>query len=198
LAISVGEMDKIKLIHVGLGAWGGNWAAHVLQGHPEIETVAYVDMVVDKRERMAARTGEPMSKFFESLDAAVAATNAEAVSIAVPLALHEPLARQALEAGMHVVVEKPFTATMAEAKGLVALAAERNRILAVSQNYRFYPAARMVAELVRLELFRQDRRRQGRFPPQRLCRTHRQHQRAQPAARRHGRASLRPHADDYR
>src|SRR5215211_3864414 len=122
-------MDKMKLIHIGLGAWGGNWAAHVLQGHPGIDVVGYVDMVGEKRHAMAARTGEPASKFFEDFEAALVATEAEAVSIAVPLALHEPLARQALEADKHVVVEKPFAATMAEARGLVALAAEKNRIL---------------------------------------------------------------------
>ena len=53
----------------------------------------------------------------------------------------------ALKAGRHVVVEKPFTATLAEAKALVALAAARGLTLAVSQNYRYYPAAQMVADL---------------------------------------------------
>ncbi len=141
-------MTKLKLIHIGLGAWGGNWAAHVLPHHPEVETVAFVDMVPEKRAAMQQRLGAPPEKFFASLDEAVAKTDGEAVSIAVPIALHEPLARQALEAGKHVVLEKPFAATMAEARGLVALAADKNRILAISQNYRFYPAARLVAELV--------------------------------------------------
>jgi predicted dehydrogenase len=45
-----------------------------------------------------------------------------------------------------VLVEKPFTATMEEARGLIQLAEARGRILAVSQNYRFYPASRMAAE----------------------------------------------------
>ena len=140
-------MEKIKIVHVGLGAWGGNWAAHVLPGHPDIEVAAYVDMVADKREQMAARLGEPIGKFYASMEEAFAAVDAAAVTIAVPIALHEPLARQALEAGKHVVVEKPFAATMAEAQGLVALAKSQGRILAVSQNYRFYPAAQMVADL---------------------------------------------------
>lgn len=140
-------MEKLKIVHLGLGAWGGNWAAHVLPGHPDIEVVAYVDMVASKREEMAARLGEPIGKFFASLEEALAAVDAVAVTIAVPIALHEPLARQALEAGKHVVVEKPFAANMAEAKGLVALAKAKGLILAVSQNYRFYPAAQMVADL---------------------------------------------------
>jgi predicted dehydrogenase len=146
-------MNKIKLIHIGLGAWGGNWAAHVLPGHPEVETVAYVDMVGEKREAMAVRLGEPTSKFFASFEEALRKLEADAVSIAVPIALHEPLARQALEAGKHVVVEKPFTTTMAEAHGLVALAEKQGKVLAVSQNYRFYPAARMVADLARRGYF---------------------------------------------
>ena len=140
-------MDKIKLIHVGLGAWGGNWATHVLPNHPEVETVAYVDMVAEKRDIMAARLGEPKAKFFAHMDDAFRAVQADAVSIAVPIALHEPLARQALEAGKHVVVEKPFAVNMAEARGLVALAEKLGKVLVVSQNYRFYPAPRTIAEL---------------------------------------------------
>ena len=146
-------MDKLKIVHIGLGAWGGNWATHVLPRHPDIEVVGYVDMVAEKRELMAQRLGEPAAKFFARFEDAIAATDAEAVTIAVPIALHEALARQALEAGKHVVVEKPFTATMAEAKGLVALAASKGLVLAVSQNYRFYPAAQMVADLARRGYF---------------------------------------------
>lgn len=145
--------DRIRLVHLGLGAWGGNWAMHVLPGHPEIEVVGYVDMVADKRAAMAARLGEPASRFFETLDQALAAGPVDAVSIAVPIALHEPLARQALEAGKHVVVEKPFAASMAEARALVALAEQQGRVLAVSQNYRYYPAPRLIVDLSRRGFF---------------------------------------------
>src|SRR5882724_5248271 len=105
-------MTKLKLIHIGLGAWGSNWAAHVLPGHPDIDTVAFVDMIPEKRAAMQQRLGLPPEKFFASLDEAVAKTGADAVSIAVPIALHEPVARQALMANKHVVLEKPFAATM--------------------------------------------------------------------------------------
>lgn len=140
-------MEKLKLIHVGLGAWGGNWAANVLPGHPDIETVGYVEMDGEKRAAFAARLGEPASKFFPRLEDAVAATSADIVSIAVPIALHEPLARQALELGKHVVLEKPFAVSMSEARGLVALAERQGRVLVVSQNYRFYPAPQAIADL---------------------------------------------------
>jgi len=146
-------VDKIRIVHVGLGGWGGNWAAHVLPVHPDVEVVGWVEVLPDRRKSFAARLGALEERFHERLDQAFAAGPVDAVTIAVPIALHEPLARQALEAGKHVVVEKPFTATMAEARGLVELARSRNLLLAVSQNYRFYPAAQMVASLAHSMIF---------------------------------------------
>jgi predicted dehydrogenase len=146
-------MDKIRVVHVGLGGWGGNWATHVLPFHPDIEPVGYVEIVGDKRTEFAKRLNQPIEMFHENLDSALASAQVDAVTIAVPIALHEPIARQALEAGKHVVVEKPFTATMAEAKGLVSLAASKNLTLAVSQNYRYYPAAQTVAALAHSNVF---------------------------------------------
>jgi scyllo-inositol 2-dehydrogenase (NADP+) len=57
--------------------------------------------------------------------------------ISTPNHTHFPLARAALEAGKHVVVDKPFTATVAEADALIALAAERKRLLTVFHNRRW-------------------------------------------------------------
>lgn len=144
---SARAMTKIRAIHIGLGKWGFNWATHVLPGHPDVEVVAHVDRDPAALERVAGRLGSRPSKLFTSLDEALATTESDAVIVTVPIALHEPLARQALEAGKHVVVEKPFAATLKEAQGLVQLAEARKLVLAVSQNYRFYPASRMAAEL---------------------------------------------------
>ena len=144
-----GNLEKIRLIHLGLGGWGGNWAVHVLPDHPDVETVAYVDQSAERRQEFASRLNLPTDRFFATLDAAAAGVVADAVSIAVPVALHEPLARHALELDKHVILEKPFAATMVEARGLIALAEARRKILAISQNYRFYPAPRAIAELAR-------------------------------------------------
>jgi len=59
------------------------------------------------------------------------------VVIASPNATHAPLATAALRAGKHVVVDKPFTLTLAEARELAALAASQNRVLSVFQNRRW-------------------------------------------------------------
>jgi predicted dehydrogenase len=142
-------MDKIKIVHVGLGGWGGNWALHVLPTHPDVEVVGWVEILAERRKLYAERLGALQDRFHERLEQAFAAGPVDAVTIAVPIALHEPLARQALEAGKHVVVEKPFTATLPEAKGLVDLARRKKLTIAVSQNYRYYPASQLVAGVVR-------------------------------------------------
>ena len=59
------------------------------------------------------------------------------VIIASPNTTHFPIAKQALEAGRHVVVDKPFTVTVAEADALIDLAAQQERVLSVFQNRRW-------------------------------------------------------------
>lgn len=72
------------------------------------------------------------------------------VVIATPNDTHAPLARTALEAGKHVVVDKPFTVTLAEARELTALAEQRGRLLSVFHNRRwdadFLAAQRLVRD----------------------------------------------------
>jgi scyllo-inositol 2-dehydrogenase (NADP+) len=70
-------------------------------------------------------------------EAAAMRRDADLVVIATPNSWHFPLARAALEAGKHVVVDKPFTVSVAEADALIALAAERKRMLTVFHNRRW-------------------------------------------------------------
>jgi predicted dehydrogenase len=69
--------------------------------------------------------------------ALLARADIDLVVIAAPNAQHHPLARAALEAGRHVVVDKPFTLDAAQARELAALAAQQGRVLSVYQNRRF-------------------------------------------------------------
>jgi predicted dehydrogenase len=130
-------MRKIKLIHVGLGGWGFDWAQHIYPGNSDVEPVAYVDKDPEALGRAQSKLGAPASKLFPSLSEALTAADAEAVVVALPLPLHARVAREALLAGKHVIVEKPFTQTLAEAHNLVDLAEKSARVLVVSQNYRF-------------------------------------------------------------
>jgi len=79
----------------------------------------------------------PGATVVASADAVFADPSIELVVIATPNNLHAPLAAAALAAGKHVVVDKPFTLTLAEARELAALAARQQRVLSVFQNRRW-------------------------------------------------------------
>ena len=76
-----------------------------------------------------------------------------AASIAVPTSQHASVASQLLAAGVDVLVEKPFTATIQQADDLIALAQRHNRILQVGHLERFNPAVRAVRPLLHQPLF---------------------------------------------
>jgi predicted dehydrogenase len=89
----------------------------------------------------AGRVAEGVGTCFEAdIDALLDV--ADAVVVAVPTAEHHAVARRALEAGCHVLVEKPLARTLEEADDLVAIAEAQGRTLAVGHIERFNPALR--------------------------------------------------------
>ncbi|WP_075791724.1 Gfo/Idh/MocA family protein [Massilia putida] len=73
----------------------------------------------------------------------------EAVSIVTPNHMHAPVARAFLEAGIHVICDKPVTTNSGDARALQALAEERGLIFAVTHNYSAYPMVRQARAMVR-------------------------------------------------
>ena len=142
-------MNTIKLIHVGLGRWGFDWAQHIYPGSNDVEPVAYVDKEPEVLARAQSKLGASPSNFFSALANAIAATDAEAVVVALPLPLHAAVVREALLAGKHILIEKPFTQTLEEAHRLVDIAEKSARVLMVSQNYRFFAAPQAAYQFVR-------------------------------------------------
>lgn len=114
---------------------------------PEIEPVGWVDPNPD-----AFVDPPPGTRTFgslrDALDGATSSTLPEAVLVTAGLHAHAPLARAALEAGLDVLIEKPFAPTLHEARELVELAEAQGRTLMVSQNYRFHAAPQRVAALL--------------------------------------------------
>jgi predicted dehydrogenase len=139
----------LRIIQVGMGGWGRDWAKTVLQPDTEVALLACVDADPAALALARRQLELPAERYFARLDAALAATDAEAVLITASLPGHVPLAIEALHAGKHVLLEKPFAPSVAEAQQVVDLATERDRVLMISQNYRFFPAVQVVRDLVR-------------------------------------------------
>ena len=138
----------VRLVQIGLGGWGRDWVKEVLPEVRKVETVAFVDGDPATRALARKTLGLSPERLFASLEEAVAATRPDAALIVVPLAAHAEVAEAALRQGLHVLVEKPFTETLAEATALVELAATRGLHLMVNQNYRHFPAPRAFRRLV--------------------------------------------------
>jgi len=79
----------------------------------------------------------PKAKIFRSADEAINHPEIELIIVNIPNEFHFDFASRALKAGKHVVVEKPFTITSAEAQKLIELSKEHNRMLTVFQNRRW-------------------------------------------------------------
>jgi predicted dehydrogenase len=138
----------MRIVQVGMGGWGLMWG-RVVQRAADVELAACVDLAPAALEAAREKLGVPAERCFPTAEAAFAAVEADAVLITTALAGHVPAAMAALAAGKHVLLEKPFAPSISEARQVVDAAAERDLVLMISQNYRFFPAVRTVAALVR-------------------------------------------------
>jgi predicted dehydrogenase len=138
----------VKIVQVGLGGWGLDWAVNVLPKVGTADVVAFVDADPKAIAAARARLKLPADRFFPSLEAALASVEAEGLLGVLPTAGHRSLAGAGLAAGLHVLIEKPFTSTLDEARALIEEARARRRVLMVSQNYRYHDAVMAAANLV--------------------------------------------------
>jgi len=141
----------IRLVQVGMGDWGRNWATRVIHQSEDVKLVACVDLDLGMLVQAQQLLNLPAERCFQTLKSALAAVEADAVLITATLPAHVPIALEALGSEKHVLLEKPFAPTIAEAQQVVKMAVQHNRILMISQNYRFFPAVQAVTALVREE-----------------------------------------------
>jgi predicted dehydrogenase len=136
------------MIQVGVGAWGASWASRVAAS-PHWELAALVDADGAQLERVGDKVGVDASKRYGELTAALGDAEADAVLVVAPPPVHGPLTLEALDAGLHCLVEKPLSPSIGEARELVKRADEAGKALMASQNYRFGHGYRTVEEQVR-------------------------------------------------
>lgn len=120
----------------------GRVHARILGELPQSQLAAVVDPDAAAAREAAGRTG---ARLFPDVRAMLAelsgASGIEAAVVATPTAMHRDVARELMNAGVHVLVEKPIAKTVPEAEELVRLAAERKLALAVGHVERYNPAA---------------------------------------------------------
>lgn len=135
----------MNILVVGAGYWGPNIVRN-LGSFADVQKIGLVDLDPKKAEAVAFRF--PRVQVEPSFETALNA-GYEAAIIVTPVLTHAKLATQALEAGLHVLIEKPMTRTVAEAEALIALAKCLDLRLMAGHVFHYKPAVRLMAEMIK-------------------------------------------------
>ena len=122
----------INIALIGYGFVGKTFHAPLIQSIEGLNLA-----IVASRDEEKVKRDLPDVTVIASPEAAIQHPEVDLVVIASPNATHAPLARLALNSGKNVVVDKPFTLDMQEARELIALAEEKQRVLSVFHNRRW-------------------------------------------------------------
>jgi predicted dehydrogenase len=144
--------EKIQVAVVGVGSFGRNHARVYKElASQGVELAAIVDTDLSRAQTVAAEFG---GQAFASLGGMLAAFPAmKAISVAVPTVAHLASAREAMERGVDVLIEKPLALSLAEADALIALAKQHGRVAQVGHLERFNPAVRATWALLSRPMF---------------------------------------------
>jgi len=139
----------LKLIQIGLGNWGADWATKVLPQLEDVEVVGWVDRSAEAQAAFMERAGVAREAVFSSFAEAHAAHDDVRIVFApVAFGAHAEVAREVLEAGCHLLLEKPLTLDTDSARELIRLAAAKDLVFGIDQNYRWGAGVPVVRRLL--------------------------------------------------
>src|ERR1700676_1530983 len=134
----------IDVVLIGFGLPGRAFHAQVIRATPGLRLAG----ILQRHENEAAEK-YPDLRVVRSVEELLDIRDIQLVVIATPNETHAPIARQCLEAGRDVVVDKPFTTTLKEAADLVEVARKCGRLITVYHNRRYdgdFQAIRQIVE----------------------------------------------------
>ncbi len=135
----------LRVAVVGAGYWGPNLVRN-FRGSPDWRLVAVCDL---DAARAAKVVGDAAGvDVVTSLEVLLARDDLDAVAIATPANTHRAIAMAALNAGKHVLVEKPLASSLAAAQEMVDLADERGLVLMCDHTFCYTPVVQRIREIV--------------------------------------------------
>jgi len=137
--------SPLRTAVVGYGYWGPNLVRNVIE-RPELEFAGLCERETERAAAFMSRNpGRPV---YGDLDALLAEPTLDAVLIATPPHTHHALVRQALEAGKHVLVEKPLATNSDDARDLIAVADARGLTVMPGHTFLYSPPVNKVKQLI--------------------------------------------------
>jgi len=162
-------LTSVGIAVIGVGAWGKNHA-RVLNELEEARLIAVADKDLNRAKQVARKF---QVKYYSSISELLSNPEVEAVTICTPTVTHADLALEAIEAGKHILIEKPMTDTSQQAQRVLEAAEKANILLMVGFVERFNPAIRTAAQVINEgglgELVLGSARRVGPFVPGRVA-----------------------------
>jgi predicted dehydrogenase len=138
-------MKRISIGIIGLGYWGPNWLRNFAMNEA-CELRYGCDLKKDRTEKFSRQY--PAVRFTNNIDELLSDPSLDAVVIATPISSHCVLAKAALEAGKHVLLEKPMASTVKEAETLTALAKKKKKLLLVDHTFAYTSAVRSIVSII--------------------------------------------------
>lgn len=159
------------MLNVGIIGYG-YWGVNMLRNFQNTANANVAGLCDQRPERLAlAQKQYPKLNVFTNPDDLIASPFVDAIVIVTPVFLHYELAKKAILAGKHVLVEKPFTASVKEAEELIELAESKNLTIAVDHTFLFTGSVQKIkklcdaGELGNLQYFDSTRINLGLFQP---------------------------------
>ena len=137
-------MKKVKTALLSFGMSGRVFHAPFVTEHPGFELTGALE-----RSKKTIQQHYPVAKSYDSLESLLQDGSVDLVVVNTPTYTHYELAKSALQANKHVVVEKAFTTTVAEAIELKTLAEQKGKVLSVFQNRRWDSDFKTVQQIVK-------------------------------------------------
>lgn len=137
---------KYKIGLIGFSVGGQVFHAPFIIGNPSLELYKVTARKAEQLKSLAYNYPDAVA--VQTTDDLIGDPEVDVVVVATSNDVHFSLAKRALEAGKHVVVEKPFTITTAEADELIAVAKQQGRVLTVHHNARFHADFKTVKRMI--------------------------------------------------
>src|SRR5690606_4967647 len=131
--------EKLKVAIVGCGGIANGKHLPSLSKVEQVELVAFCDIEVDRAEKAAAQYGVADAKVYENYKELLEDASIDVVHVLTPNSSHAEISIAALEAGKHVMCEKPMAKTSEEARQMVEAAKRTGKKLTIGYNNRFRP-----------------------------------------------------------
>jgi predicted dehydrogenase len=136
---------QVNIAQIGVGYWGPNLLRNLV-ANPDCAVTHVVDLSQKRRDYV--RSLYPAIEVGENVDAVLGDDRIDAVIIATPVRTHFELVSRALEAGQHVLVEKPMATSVEEIDRIEEIALRKQLVAMVGHTFLFNPAVRYLRKLI--------------------------------------------------